>query len=103
MNAPAEARAAVDFLHGLAVWDYREASRGTDVLLAAAARGDLWLDPDQLRDGAVLAKVEVGDRRTAHDAFRMLIARSARPITDLRTRLLFSYIADTTQGRLAAR
>lgn len=103
MNAPAEARAAVDFLHGLAVWDYREASRGADVLLAAAGRGDIWLDPDQLRDGAVLAKVEVGDRRAANDAFRLFIARSARPITDLRTRLLFSYIADTTQGRLAAR
>jgi predicted membrane-bound spermidine synthase len=103
MNAPAEPRAAVDFLHGLAVWDYAEASRATDVLLRAAAKGDIWLDPDQLRDGAVMAKVQVGDRAAAAVAFRMLIAKSTRGITDLRTRLLYSYIADTAQGRLASR
>jgi hypothetical protein len=103
MNAPAEPRAAVDFLHGLAVWDYAEASRATDVLLRAAAKGDIWLDPDLLRDGAVIAKVRVGDRAAAAAAFRMLIAKSSRGITDLRTRLLYAYIADTAQGRLASR
>lgn len=103
LGAPPQARAAVDFLHGLASWDFAEASRAADALLAAAAAGDAWLDADLLRDGAVMAKLETGDRRAAFEAFRLLINRSARPITDLRTRLLYSYIADTTRGPLATR
>jgi hypothetical protein len=101
MNAPPQPRAAIDFLHGLAVWNHAEASRAADVLLTAAAHGDLWLDPDQLRDGAVMAKVMTGDRAAAAAAFSILIPKSSRSITDLRTRLLYSYIADTAQGRLA--
>src|SRR5439155_1105249 len=61
-NAPIAARASVDFMHGLAAWDYGEASRAADPLLAAARAGDLWLDPDVLRDGAVMAKLATGDR-----------------------------------------
>jgi hypothetical protein len=103
MNAPAEPRAAIDFLHGMAVWDAAEASRAADVLIPAAARGDLWLDPDQLRDGTVIAKVKSGDRAGAAAAFRVLIGRSSRDVTDLRTRLLYAYIADTVQGRHSSR
>jgi spermidine synthase len=103
-HAPAPARAAVDFLHGLATWDYAQAARAADPLLAEAGRGELWLDADQLRDGAVIAKLAVGDRAGARAAFRGLISRSARSITDLRTRLLYSYIADSADVRnLAAR
>jgi spermidine synthase len=99
-NAPPTARGAIDFLHGLAAWDFAEASRGADPLLAAAARGELWLDADVLRDGAVMAKLAVGDRTAATVAFRLLVTRSSRDITDLRTRLLYSYISDTTDSRL---
>lgn len=98
-NAPAEPRAAVDFMHGLASWDFAEASRASEVLLTAASKGDLWLDPDVLRDGSVMAKLETGDRRSAFEAFKLLITKSSRPITDLRTRLLYAYIVDTTQSR----
>ena len=99
---PAEARAAIDFLHGLAAWDFAEASRAADPLLAAAKAGDTWLDPDVLRDGAVMAKLATGDRRAARDAFRQLISQSSRSTTDLRTRLLYAYIADTTDARVVA-
>jgi spermidine synthase len=102
-NAPPLPRATVDFLHGMAVWDFAEASRASDPLLQAAAVGDLWLDPDELRDGAVIARLATGNRNGARDAFHILLSRSSRDITDLRTRLLYSYIADTTEGRLAAR
>jgi hypothetical protein len=95
VHAPPTARAAVDFLHGLATWDYAQAARAADPLIAEAGMGELWLDGDELRDGAVIAKLAVGDRAGARAAFRGLISQSARKITDLRTRLLFSYIADT--------
>ena len=101
-HAPPTARAAIDFLHGLATWDYAQAARAADPLVAEAGRGQLWLDGDELRDGAVIAKLGVGDRAGARAAFRGLISRSARKITDLRTRLLFSYIGDTVDARLLA-
>jgi hypothetical protein len=101
-HAPPHAHAAIDFLHGLAAWDYAQAARAADPLLADAEKGEFWLEPDELRDGAVIAKLEVGDRAGARVAFRGLISRSARSITDLRTRLLYSYIADTTKTRTLA-
>jgi predicted membrane-bound spermidine synthase len=96
-KAPEEPRAAVDFLHGIGSWNYAEASRAADVLLAAAGKGRLWLDADVLRDGAVMAKLAVGDRRGARAAFRGLISRSTRSISDVRTRLLYSYVIDSTE------
>jgi hypothetical protein len=102
VHAPAPARAAIDFLHGLATWDYAQAAHAADPLLAEAAKGEVWLDPDQLRDGAVIAKLAIGDRTGARAAFRDLISGSARSITDLRTRLLYSYIADTAAARIVA-
>jgi spermidine synthase len=101
-HAPVPARAAIDFLHGLASWDYVQAARAADPLLAEAAKGELWLDGDELRDGAVVAKLAVGERAGARAALHGLIRISSRTNTHLRTRLLYSYIADTTDGRLMA-
>ena len=72
------------------------------MLLAAATSGESWLEPDMLRDGAVMAKLATGDRRAAREAFTLLIPQSTRNATDLRTRLLFAYIADTTDKRVVA-
>jgi spermidine synthase len=101
-NAPELARAAVDFMHGLAAWDYAEAERATDPLVYAASKGDLWLDADVLRDGAVMAKLATGHRSEAREIFKLLIPRSGRDVTDLRTRLLYAYVADTTDAPLVA-
>ena len=101
-HAPGAARASVDFMHGLAVWDLAQVARATDPLIAAAATGDLWLDADELRDGAVMAKIATGDRAAARNVFRLLISRSTRDVTDLRTRLLYSYIADTVDAPVVA-
>jgi predicted membrane-bound spermidine synthase len=101
-HAPALVRESIDFMHGLAAWDFAEASRASEPLLRAAASGELWLDPDMLRDGAVMAKLTTGDRAGARDAFRLLSSSSARGASDLRTRLLYSYIADPASARLIA-
>ena len=71
-------------------------------LLAAAAKGDQWLDAEMLRDGAVIAKLRAGDRAGARDAFVSLAKISPRGDADLRTRLLFSYIANPTIARALA-
>jgi hypothetical protein len=49
-----------------------------------------------------MAKLATGRRDEARDVFRQFIRRSAREITDLRTRLLYSYIADTTNAQVVA-
>jgi spermidine synthase len=101
-HAPVPARAAIDFLHGLATWNFAQAARAADPLIADAVKGELWLDGDELRDGAVIAKLAVNDRPGARAAYHDLIRRSARSITDIRTRLLYSYIADTVDARIVA-
>ena len=91
-RAPREVRAAVDFLEGLAAWDFAKASEAANPLVIAAARGDLWLDPDMLRDGAVVAKLQSGDVEAARAALRVLAPLSRRPASDLRSRLLVAYV-----------
>lgn len=95
--APIQARASVAFVRGMAEWNFGEAAIASDVLVASARQGDLWLDPDMLRDGAVLAKLKVGDVVGARDAYVILAPASARDSTDLRSQLLRAYILDARQ------
>jgi hypothetical protein len=91
-RAPAEARAAVAFLHGLAAWDFAEAARATGPLLAAAHAGDYWLPADLLRDGAVVARLRTGDVRGARAALDALASASARTRNDVRGQLLTALV-----------
>ncbi|HET9424288.1 MAG TPA: fused MFS/spermidine synthase [Gemmatimonadaceae bacterium] len=94
-RAPAEARAVVAFTRGVNAWDFAAAAKAADPLIRAAVRGDLWIDPDYLRDGAVMAMLRTGDRAGARDAFRALEARSSRGAGDLRSQLLLSWVLDS--------
>jgi predicted membrane-bound spermidine synthase len=96
-HPPPEARAAVEFHEAILGWDYAAAAVAADPLIRAAVRGDQWVDPDLLRDGAVMAMLEIGDRAAARDAFRALEMRSARGPADLRSQLLLSYVLDSAQ------
>jgi hypothetical protein len=89
---PAEARAAVAFLHGLATWDFGESSRAAVPLLAAAHQGDHWLPPDLLRDGAVVSRLRTGDVRGARVALDAVA--SARPRNDVRAQLLAAWVRE---------
>jgi hypothetical protein len=94
-RVPPEVRATVDFHEAILGWDYAAAAAAADPLIRAAVRGDEWLAPDLLRDGAVMAMLATGDRAGARDAFRALALRSARPAGDLRNQLLLSYVLDS--------
>ena len=91
-SPPAEGRAAVDFLRALSSWDYAGAVRASGPLVTSARRGDLWLDPDLLRDGATTAHVMQGDALGARDVYVSLAPFSRRSPTDLRTMLLEAYV-----------
>ena len=91
---PPEARAAVSFLHGLASWDFAEAATASEPLLAAASRGDYWLAPDLLREGAVVALLRTGNAAGARDAYLQLAPSSSRSPNDVRPQLLAAWIQD---------
>jgi hypothetical protein len=93
--APEEARASVAFLHGLATWNFAEASRAAGPLLVAARRGDHWLPPDLLRDGTVVARLRTGDVLGARAALDGLASSSARTRGDVRAQLLAAWVQDS--------
>jgi predicted membrane-bound spermidine synthase len=98
-GAPMPVKAAVKFHEAILAWDYRGAAAAANPLIAGAVRGDMWIDPDFLRDGAVMAMLATGDRPGARDAFRALEPYSARPPNDLRNALLLSYIVASAPAR----
>jgi len=97
-HAPPEATAMVAFLYGLASWNFRAVDDASDVLVAATRRGDPWISVDLLRDGAVIAKLEVGDAAAARTLFDGLARWSARSTDDLRTQLLYAYVVNGSIG-----
>jgi hypothetical protein len=62
----------VDFIHGLAAWDFREATRAADVLLERRVAGEEWLPPDVLANGAAVAHIKVGDTKGAFAAMEVV-------------------------------
>jgi spermidine synthase len=90
-HPPAQAVAAVDFMHALAAWDFATAARVTDRLRLDAALGEGWLPKDLYRDGSVVAKLMIGDVRGARRFFEAL----APVLTDrssLRAQLLEAHL-----------
>jgi len=93
-SPPKEARAAVEFLHGLAAHDFARTARAAEPLIAAARRGDDWLTPDLVRDGTVVARLRTGDVRGARVAMATLMPRSSQTYEDVRPQLLAAWIID---------
>jgi predicted membrane-bound spermidine synthase len=92
-HAPSPALAAVDFLHGLASWDFAEASRAGQVLIDARERDRIdWLPISLVRNGTVVARIQLGDFDGARAAFK---AYSRNVDEDAFTaRVLAAYLLD---------
>jgi len=71
-DAPLEARAAADFLYGVASWNHERTIAATPILLEAWGRGEEWVPRGTLRDGSVLALLASGDAEGAQKAFDAL-------------------------------
>ncbi len=91
-RAPASVRAVVDFRHAISGWDFPGAVRAAEPLIAAALDRKSWLPPDELRDGAIVARLMTRDIEGARRVFEALAPLSRRPNGDFRTALLSSYI-----------
>ncbi|MEP6692361.1 MAG: fused MFS/spermidine synthase [Gemmatimonadaceae bacterium] len=93
-RAPEPVKHSVGFLHAISVWDFATASKEADALLPAAVKGDHWIAPDALRNGATVAKLRLGDVAGAGRVLSSMAPQSKLPSSDLRARLLFSYYQD---------
>ncbi|MFL5582886.1 MAG: spermidine synthase [Gemmatimonadaceae bacterium] len=102
-KAPAPAVAAVRFRHGLAAFDWREASAAADLLVAETKARRDWVPPDDLRDGGVVAKLRLGDLDGARRVWEELIPFAKRGISDVRTRLLAAHLSAALRARANGR
>lgn len=84
------------FLHGLAAWNFQQASASANLLISDAALGEGWVPKDMLRDGAVVAKLVTGDLPAARQAFELLTPTLDSP-RDLRSRVLAATLRAHTQ------
>jgi hypothetical protein len=91
-NAPPPARDVVLFRHAVGAWDFRAAAEAADRLAPIVLKEHLWITGDELRDGAVIAKLHPGDMAGARRIYDLLAPTSRRAPGDLRSRLLQAYV-----------
>jgi hypothetical protein len=60
-DAPLEARAAADFLYGVASWEHQRTLAATPILVEAWQREEEWVPELLFRDGAILAYLASGN------------------------------------------
>ena len=88
----------VEFRQGIYGWNFPQALRASDSLIAATLDRRSWMPPDELRDGVVIARLITGDREGARRAFEALSPFSRRPSGDFRTALLAAYVQGKAEG-----
>jgi hypothetical protein len=103
-RAPQPARDAVAFREGVASWDFAQAAQAAERLMPLELAGQRWLEPDELRDGMVMAQLHLGDAKGARRSLDALARFSTRKPGDLRSLLLQSYVraAETRAARAEA-
>jgi predicted membrane-bound spermidine synthase len=87
-GAPHEARAAADFLYGVAAWDHQRASGAAEILAGAWERGEEWLPLQIFLEGGVLARLSLGDEAGARELFHLLDPRQEGDPVDIRLTIL---------------
>jgi spermidine synthase len=101
-DAPPEARAVVEYMYGLAAWDFAAAAGAADVLVPAAAEGETWIEAELLLDGSVVAYLAMGDSAGADRAIATLVPHTGRSPDDFRTSLLRAYVREGLAPAAAA-
>jgi hypothetical protein len=100
-HAPAAARQPIAFRHALATWDFASAAALADSMTPSALRYDCWEQADELREGGMVAKLELGDVLGARQLWVTLAPVATRSPDALRSLLLDSYLIDAYRKRHA--
>lgn len=97
-DAPRQARAAVDLMHGVSLFDWEQAALAADVLVGPVALGERWVRPTVLLDAAAVAYLKVGRPEDARRALEQLRPRTERASWNVRDRILAAHVAAALVG-----
>ncbi len=97
-DGPGEARRVVEFYRGLRGWDFGIAAEAADALIASGAAEDGWIPRRELLEGAVVARLRVGDFQRAGEIYDELAPPDMRAGADLRLQLLGAYVDVVLNG-----
>jgi len=97
-GAPEPVRDVLSFRHGMQSWNFDEAARAADRLLPIAMRDHDWITADELRDGAVVANLHVGNVGAARQVLDTLARFSTRRPGDVRSQLLEAYVRQAEEA-----
>jgi hypothetical protein len=100
-HAPALSRQAFAFQRALWSWDFAAASALADTLAPDAAAGGSWYPVDDLRDGATIAKLALGDVDGARRVWVQLQPRTKRRPDSVRSLLIGAYVIAADRARKA--
>ncbi len=98
-HAPAAARRSIAFRHALARWDFAAAKALADSLTPAALRWESWISNDEIREGAMVSLLKLGDAAGARRMWVTLAPVATRRPDALRSLLLNSYLIDAYRKR----
>jgi hypothetical protein len=104
-GAPREAVAAIEFLHGLAAWNFTEVLAASPILEAAERARRPWISSELLHDGTVIAHLATGDVTGARRRMQELspLGDQGDDAFRFRSRLLFAYIVLAERERKETR
>lgn len=88
-GAPPQARAAIDFLHGIGSWNWSEAVAASKVVLAAPQSSE-WVPDLLLRNGAAVSYIMLKDTTGAKSVLRTFARRTNED--RFRERLIAAYL-----------
>jgi spermidine synthase len=91
-SAPEPARDVVAFRQGMASWNFSKAIAAADRLMPLAMNQRRWISADELRDGMVVAHLNMGNAGAARKSLNSLAKFSTRAPSDLRSLLLEAYV-----------
>jgi hypothetical protein len=82
----------------MASWNFPKAIVAADRLMPLAMNQRRWIGADELRDGMVMAHLNLGNTAAARKSLNALAQFSTRAPSDLRTLLLEAYV-DAAESR----
>jgi len=98
-GAPAEVLAVIAFRRAVAGWDDAGALAAAAVLIDEETRTQDWIAGDELRDGALVAALRIGQPELVAEWDRLTMRLTQRSAKDLRSRLLAGWVRLSEAGR----
>ncbi len=91
-NAPRDGVSALRMMRAVASYDWATAAREVLPQIEARSEGRQWLPPETFYEGAIVARLRVGDVAGSRALYGRMASATDRKVAELRMRLLDSHI-----------